>query len=96
MTVVTPLHAYHSPARLVRVIDEMRRRGAPRIRGYFDRESGAWFTFEGTHRLRAAVVLGLAPVMVPMPWPRSSTALTRARYAAVVRGHVFPQVDVAL
>jgi hypothetical protein len=94
MIVVTPLHAHYSPARLERVLDEMRRRGAPWIRAHFDEPSGAWFTFEGTHRLRAALALGLAPVLVPLRWPRSQPALARARFAARTRGHAFPRVDV--
>lgn len=93
--VVTPLHAYFSQAHLVEVTEKMRVLGAPRIRAYFDSVSGAWFSFEGTHRLRAAVHLGVAPVMVQAPWTRGGKALERARYAARLRGHVFPRVDVA-
>jgi hypothetical protein len=92
--VVVPLHAHYSRAHLVHVTDEMRRRGAPVIRAYRDDETGAWLTFEGTHRLRAALSLGVAPVMRPSPWPRSAEALRRARFAAVERGHLFPAVEV--
>lgn len=92
--IVTPPHERYSLIHLLGVIHEMRRRGAPRIRAYFDKESGAWFTFEGTHRLRAALALGVAPIMVPAPWPRSEEALRRARFAAIERGHAFACVDV--
>lgn len=94
-TVVTPLHAYFSQARLDQVVEKMRELGPPRIRAHRDAQSGTWFALEGTHRLRAAKLLGVAPIMVPVPWPRGPHALERARYAAVERGHVFARVDVA-
>lgn len=93
--VVVPLHAHYSPAHLGHVADEMRRLGAPRLRAYLDEATGAWLTFEGTHRLRAALQLGVAPIMVPTPWPRSREALRRARFAAIERGHLFARVEVA-
>ncbi len=94
-TVVTPLHAHYSPAHLDQVIAAMRRMGPPRIRAYFDAPSGTWFAQEGTHRLRAAAELGVAPVMVPVQWRRGRKALARARHAASRRGHLFPRVEVA-
>jgi len=94
MTIVTPLHHHFRPAHLAAVIAEMERRGPPRIRAYLDAETGAWFALEGTHRLRAALALGLAPVMASVPWPRSRQALERARFAAVRRGHLFPRVSL--
>lgn len=93
-TVVTPLHAYYSPARLARVIAEMGELGAPRIRAHLDEVSGAWFAREGTHRLRAALALGVAPILIPVAWWRSRVALQRARFAAVIRGHLFPLVEI--
>lgn len=92
--IVTPLHEHFSPSHLIDVVATMRRLGPPRIRAYFDPQSGAWFAQEGTHRLRAAMLLGVAPVMVPVRWPRSRAALERARYAAVQRGHAFNRVLV--
>lgn len=94
-TIVTPLHAYYSPAHLDVVVDKMRRLGPPRIRASFDLVSGSWFALEGTHRLRAALALGLAPVLVRTRWPRGCAALERARYAAIIRGHTFERVEVA-
>jgi hypothetical protein len=94
MTTVTPLHAHFRPAHLEHVIAEMRRRGPPRIRAHFDTSSGAWLALEGTHRLRAAKLLDLAPVMLPVRWPRSALALMRARFAAVERGHIFDRVTI--
>lgn len=91
---VTPLHQHFSPARLAQVLDTMLRVGAPRIRAYFDAVSNAWYALEGTHRLRAAHLLGVAPILVPVRWPRRATALDRARYAAPRRGHVFARIDV--
>jgi hypothetical protein len=94
LTVVTTLHAYYSPAWLSHVVFEMARRGAPRIRAYHDVQTGAWFAFEGTHRIRAASLLGIAPVLVPTPWKRGACALERARFAALTRGHSFDHVVV--
>ena len=91
--IVVPPHAHFSPAHLAHVIAEMVRRGPPRIRAYLD-ETGAWFTREGTHRLRAAMALELAPILVPVPWWREASALRQARFAAVLRGHAFPIVTV--
>ncbi len=91
---MTPLHEHYSPSHLERVVSEMRRRGAPRIRAYLDVETGAWMAQEGTHRLRAAQQLGIDPVMVPVRWTRGSAALERARFAAIQRGHTFERVEV--
>ena len=95
MVVVTPLHAHYSPAHLDHVVAQMRRLGPPKIRAYFDTVSRAWMAQEGTHRLRAAKLLDIPPVMVPVHWPRSRKALDRARFAARLRGHAFKSVDVA-
>ncbi len=93
MILVNPLHAHFRQAHLEHVIAEMRVRGAPRLRAYFDGE--VWHASEGTHRLRAAKFLGLAPVMVRRPWPKTSAALERARFAAILNAHSFERVDVA-
>ena len=85
--IVNPPHAHFRPAHLERVIGEMRTRGAPVLRAYFDGE--VWHAREGTHRLRAAKALGLTPVLVPVPWPRTRKALVRAQVAAVLHAHVF-------
>ena len=87
--IVVPLHEHFSPARLAMVIEKMRTMGAPRIRAYFDAMSRAWCSLEGTHRLRAARLLGLQPVFVPVAWPRTRAALERARHHAVQHGHLF-------
>ena len=91
---VTPLHEHFSPAHLERVIAEMRRRGAPVLRGTFDAVSGAWLMREGTHRLRAAKVLGVVPVLVPVRWQKGRAALSRARFAVAERSHLFERVEV--
>lgn len=93
--IVTPLHAHYREEHLTRVIGQMRMLGAPRIKAHLDEESGAWMAYEGTHRLRAALWLGLTPIMLPRPWYRSQRALEDARFAAIQRGHVFQRVEVA-
>lgn len=92
MILVNPLHHYYREDHLEHVKAEMRRRGSPVLRGHFDGE--IWHMREGTHRLRAAKALGIAPTLVPIPWWRSKAALERARYAAVLRAHEFEKVEV--
>lgn len=94
MIIVTPLHDHHSPSHLDHVVREMTRRGPPRIRAHHDAQTGAWFALEGTHRLRAAKLLGVAPVLVRSAWRRGAVALERARFAAAIRGHEFDRVTV--
>lgn len=92
MIVVNPLHHYYRPAHLEHVIDEMRKRGAPVLRAHFDGE--IWHAREGTHRLRAAKALGVAPILIPVPWPKSRASLARARFSAPMTAHLFPSIEV--
>lgn len=93
--VVAPLHRHFTPRHLDHVAAEMRQLGAPRIRGHFDEPSGCWLASEGTHRLRVAFALGIAPIMVGIGWWRSLAALGRARSAAIEYGYLFPFVRCA-
>lgn len=93
---ITPPHGHYRSDHLERVIAEMRARGAPRLRAYYDRVADIWHAREGTHRLRAAKALGLVPVMVPVHWPHTRAALVRARYLWARHGHVFDYVEVDL
>lgn len=95
MTVVSPLHRYFSQAHLEHVAAQMCELGAPRLRGYYDEATGCWLLMEGTHRIRAAKLLGLAPALISVPWWRSAAALERARFAAAEYGCLFPVVNVA-
>lgn len=92
--IVCSLHAHFDEAHLADVIEQMRVLGPPVLRGYHDAESGAWLMREGTHRLRAALHLGLAPALRPISWWRSRASLERARHAAAIRGHDFPCVEI--
>ena len=94
MVLVCPLHAYHRPEHVRAVAEQMRTLGPPVLRGYHDEHTGAWLMSEGTHRLRAALALGVAPVLVPVRWWRSRASLVRARHAAAQYGHRFPAVVV--
>jgi hypothetical protein len=89
---INPLHGYYRADHLERVVQEMRHRGPPTIRAYFDGDT--WHAREGTHRLRAAKILGLAPTLVCVAWRRSVTALQRARFQADRHAHVFNFADV--
>lgn len=95
MIVVAPLHRYYSPRHHWHVAAQMRRLGAPRLRGYHDEATGCWLLAEGTHRIRAAYHLGLAPVLIPVPWWRSAASLERERFAAAEYGYTFRLVEVA-
>ena len=87
--IVAPLHRHFSATHLVAVMQEMRVRGAPRLRAHHDAGTGFWLAMEGTHRLRAAYQLGLRPVLIPIPWWRGGPALERARFAALDYGYDF-------
>lgn len=91
---VNPLHGYYRADHLDRVVAEMRRRGPPVIRAAWDEEGRVWHAREGTHRLRAALFLGIAPVIVPVRWTKSRDSIERARHAAGRYAHVFPTVEV--
>ena len=94
MVIVNPLHWYHRPDHLARVVEQMRLMGPPTIRASWDEVGGLWHAHEGTHRLRAALVLGMAPTLVPVPWRRSADAKVRARYAALRMAHTFDRVTI--
>lgn len=89
---VCTLHWYFSEGHLLEVVQEMRRRGPPELRGFHDPGAGVLLK-EGTHRIRAAGVLGLTPVIRLVPWWRSRESLQRARYALRDRGLEFERVD---
>ncbi len=89
---VNPIHWYHRPDHLAHVIAEMGRRGPPVLRAHFDGE--IWHARHGTHRLRTSMALGLAPVLVPVPWHRTRAALVRAQHHARRHGHLFARVVV--
>lgn len=63
--IVTPPHRHFSLSRLQDVITKMARLGQPMIRAYYDSESDTWLCEEGTHRLRAAKLVGAVPIMIP-------------------------------
>lgn len=90
--IVCPLHHYYRPEHVDEVAAMMRLLGPPVLRGHVDRETGAVLLREGTHRIRAAHRLGLAPVIVPIRWWRSPASLERARYAVRNRGLAFPAI----
>lgn len=91
---VCPLHWYFNPGHLAEVEAEMLRRGPPRLRGHLDAETGVFLLVEGTHRIRAAHRLGLAPVLIDGPWWRARDRLVGARIAARRRGLSFDRVEV--
>lgn len=48
------------------VVAEMRTKGAPAIHAVWHEGYGAWVAIEGSHRIAAAVELGLTPEMMPV------------------------------
>lgn len=92
--IVNPPHWYYRPDHLTHVIAEMQRRGAPVLRAAWDKDACVWHAREGTHRLRAAKALGLAPILIPVRWHCSPNGRQRARFAAQRSGHLFDLVEV--
>jgi hypothetical protein len=92
MVLVNPLHEYFRQTHLDLVVERMKVLGPPRIRAHFDGE--IWHATEGTHRLRAARILGIVPMLIPVPWTKSRKALRNARFAAMLRAHSFDRVDI--
>lgn len=95
-TRINPLHGYFRPDHLDHVVAEMLRRGPPVLRACWDPVGGLWHAREGTHRLRAAHLLGLAPILVPVPWKCSASGRERARHAAARHAHTFERVVVGV
>lgn len=87
MLIINPLHHHFDPVRLDRVVERMKTLGAPEIRAYFD--GTIWHAREGTHRLRAAKLLGFTPTLIPVTWNKSKLALERAQIAAILNAHKF-------
>lgn len=57
------LHEHYDPDHLESVIAEMRILGAPTIRAVWMECHMMWVALEGCHRLRAAHILGLVPLI---------------------------------
>lgn len=57
------VHAHYDAAHLEHVKAEMLKLGAPTIKAFWVEAYNAWFAVEGCHRLRAAVALGVTPVI---------------------------------
>lgn len=89
---VCPLHWYYDRGRLEAIATRMEALGAPALRGFCD--GRVVLLREGTHRIRAAMLLGLVPTIVPVPWWRSRQALVGAFIAAERRGLHFDRVHV--
>jgi hypothetical protein len=58
------LHKHYSEEHLQKVVAEMKKQGAPKIRAIWSETYGEWMAVEGCHRLRAAAQLGLTPTVV--------------------------------
>jgi hypothetical protein len=61
-TIVAPHGVDHKSAKFENVVAEMRRLGAPTLRGVDD-GSGLVLLIEGSHRLAACKLLGVTPVI---------------------------------
>jgi len=62
------IHEEYRFDHLEKVMEEMRTRGAPRIRAIWCEDRQFWVALEGCHRLRAAHKLGLDPIIVPVEY----------------------------
>lgn len=57
------LHKHYDPDHLLDVIAQMRTLGTPTIRAVCTDPDGVYVALEGCHRIRAAKILGLVPVI---------------------------------
>lgn len=64
MTILVTLHNHYDQDKLNVVIEQMRKLGPPKIHAFDLGFDGLVQAVEGTHRIRAAEILGLAPEIV--------------------------------
>lgn len=62
------VHDHFSEEHLAEVIEEMKKRGAPKIRAVWMECYDHWAALEGCHRIRAAKELGYVPEIVELEY----------------------------
>jgi len=67
-------HKHYDEKHLEEVIENMKKMGAPVIRGQFDANE-IFNAFEGCHRVRAAKALGIEPILVEIETDEEFRAL---------------------
>jgi len=72
MQIILP-HDHFDAAHLEAVKTEMKTLGAPAIKAVWMEAYGAWVALEGSHRIRAAAELGLAPDIDEVEWSDTLT-----------------------
>ena len=78
---IVPLHDYFCERRLIRVLTQMRELGPPALQASLAAD-GRWYLREGSHRIRAAVLLRWPILLIPVPGVMNAKALERAAYRA--------------
>ena len=58
------LHRHYDDDHLAAVKNQMLKLGAPKIRCIWSEINGLWMAVEGCHRLRAALAIGITPVII--------------------------------
>lgn len=64
MTLIKIYHNHYSEEHLEDVKNKMEALGAPKIKAIWVEEFDCWQATEGCHRIRAAKILGLTPVII--------------------------------
>ena len=72
MRIILP-HAHYDFPHLAKVTDEMRSLGAPVVKAVWMEVYDAWVALEGSHRIRAALALGLVPQIEEIEWSDTVT-----------------------
>ena len=62
------VHNHFSAEHLAAVIEQMKTLGAPEIHAVWNACADQWVALEGSHRIRAAKKLGLAPVIIEVEY----------------------------
>jgi hypothetical protein len=73
MKTVIIMHNHYRPEHVDEVVEIMRTLGAPEIRAIWNPVHEMWMAVEGCHRLRAAKVLGLTPIIIDISSDETAT-----------------------
>ncbi len=66
------VHNYYDKDHLKEVVEKMKKLSAPQIHAVLDEAHNQWQALEGCHRLRAAEILGLTPIIIPVEYSDDS------------------------
>ena len=70
--IISLMHRHYDESHLVKVTEQMKTMGAPKLRCVWSEVHGMWMAVEGCHRLRAAKALGLEPQIIDISEKKSA------------------------